>query len=336
MATGIQNWSQTAATNASADSSINFAEGQSPGSVNDSMRALMARMADLYKDMGGLTTAGTATAYTVTTNRAFAASAIMDGAVICIKPNADSGASPTLAADGLTARSLNHSTGVAIPTGALKSGTPYNFIYIHASTEFIFLGAAGALSPLSGPCPVGGIMDFAGSSAPTGWLICNGASLVRASYPALFVAIGTTYGAADGTHFSLPDCTGRVVAGKESSATRLTSGGSGVDGGALGAAGGVQTVTLDTTMMPSHTHTATTSSDGGHTHTVSLQQTNKSGNGSVTCVSGNESLNPAYVPSTSSDGAHTHTLTTAGTGGGAAHNNTQPTIILNKIIFAGV
>ena len=42
------------------------------------------------------------------------------------------------------------------------------------------------------------------TSAPTGWLACNGASLLRASYPALFTAIGTTFGAVDGTHFTLP------------------------------------------------------------------------------------------------------------------------------------
>ena len=55
--------------------------------------------------------------------------------------------------------------------------------------------------------PTGVIYPFAGPIAniPAGYLLCNGASLVRASYAALFSAIGTIYGAADGSHFNLPD-----------------------------------------------------------------------------------------------------------------------------------
>lgn len=140
MATGVHLWSQTAGTNATADTSINWAEGQAPSSVNDSARAMMARVADLLKDYGGLTTAGTSTAYTVTTNRAFASAAVMDGAIIVIKPHTTSAAAPTLAVDGLTARAINSATGVAVATGALVSGTPYAVIYIHASTEFILVG----------------------------------------------------------------------------------------------------------------------------------------------------------------------------------------------------
>src|SRR5262245_36875782 len=102
---------------------------------------MMARIAEWRDDLGGLATGGSATAYSVTTNRGFASAAAMDKAIICIIPHTDSGASPTLAVDGLTARALNYSTGVAVPTGALKSGTPYFVTYVHASTEFIVLGA---------------------------------------------------------------------------------------------------------------------------------------------------------------------------------------------------
>jgi len=48
-------------------------------------------------------------------------------------------------------------------------------------------------------------------TVPTGWLEENGASLLRANYPALFAVIGTMYGAADETHFNLPDMRGRFV-----------------------------------------------------------------------------------------------------------------------------
>jgi microcystin-dependent protein len=55
-----------------------------------------------------------------------------------------------------------------------------------------------------GLCPPGSIMPYGGPSAPTGWLFCDGSSLLRASFTNLFAAIGTAYGTADGTHFNIP------------------------------------------------------------------------------------------------------------------------------------
>lgn len=146
---GVPLWSTTAASNATADPAVNFAEGQAPSSVNDSARALMASVAKWRDDLYGLTTSGTSTAYTVTTNATYASAAVMSGAVFTIIPNATSGAAPTLAVDGLTARALNSSTGVAVPTGSLVSGTPYLIKYVHATTEFIVLGVVAALPGLS-------------------------------------------------------------------------------------------------------------------------------------------------------------------------------------------
>lgn len=75
------------------------------------------------------------------------------------------------------------------------------------------------------------IVAFAASSPPSGWLACDGASLLRASEPDLFDALGTTYGAADGTHFNLPDWRDRFALGKAASGTGSALGQS---GGALG------------------------------------------------------------------------------------------------------
>ena len=63
--------------------------------------------------------------------------------------------------------------------------------------------------------PTGVVYPFAGAIAniPSGYLLCNGSSLLRASYPALFNAIGVIYGAADGTHFNLPDFRDRMLIG---------------------------------------------------------------------------------------------------------------------------
>src|SRR3990167_9448888 len=71
MANGVPVWSMTAASNSTADDSINWAESQAPSSVNDSARAMMARIAEWYADTSGnLVLGGTSTAYTLTTNNA--------------------------------------------------------------------------------------------------------------------------------------------------------------------------------------------------------------------------------------------------------------------------
>ena len=64
-------WSKTANNNANADGTINWAEGQAPSTVNDSARAMMAAAAKYRDDIAGVTTGGTATAYTVASNQAF-------------------------------------------------------------------------------------------------------------------------------------------------------------------------------------------------------------------------------------------------------------------------
>lgn len=53
--------------------------------------------------------------------------------------------------------------------------------------------------------PVGGVVGYAGSAAPAGWLACNGAAVKRRAYPALFSIISTDYGVGDGsTTFNIP------------------------------------------------------------------------------------------------------------------------------------
>jgi microcystin-dependent protein len=120
--------------------------------------------------------------------------------------------------------------------------------------------------------------------------------------------VSTTYGAGDGsTTFGLPDLRGRVVAGQDdmggSSANRLTGLSGGVDGDVLGAAGGAETHTLTTAELASHTH-STPTSDGSTAFTTGGTQT----------------------PARNTDG------TTGSAGSGSAHNNVQPTFILNYII----
>lgn len=89
------------------------------------------------------------------------------------------------------------------------------------ASKWTFIGNADPNVPLTGS-----ILAYAGATAPTGYLLCDGTSYLRSVYPALFALIGTGYGSADATHFSVPDLRGRVPIGK-AAATFTTLGQSG-------------------------------------------------------------------------------------------------------------
>ena len=100
--------------------------------------------------------------------------------------------------------------------------------------------------------PIGSVAMFAGATAPTNWLICDGSSLATTgTYAALFGVLGYAFGGS-GANFNLPNLKDTFPIGV--SATH-----------ALAAKGGAATVTLDATMIPAHTHTATQA----HTHSHS-------------------------------------------------------------------
>src|SRR6266545_2364861 len=86
--------------------------------------------------------------------------------------------------------------------------------------------SSGGGGTSSASLPSGTVFPFAGSAAPDGWMTCDGASLLRADYVDLFSAIGTAYGAADGTHFNLPDLRGRHILGACATHALASSGGS--------------------------------------------------------------------------------------------------------------
>lgn len=170
---------------------------------------------------------------------------------------------------------------------------------------------------LNNVTPVGAVLDFAGATAPTGWLLCYGQTLNASSSPEyqdLFDVIGNTYGGTNNTNFKVPDLRGRVVAGQDdmggTSANRLTNPGSttgGIDGDVLGGTGGAETHVLTVAQLAAHAHTIT-------------NRYNASGLGA------NE------VTRANATGSLDSTSSTNSAGSDAAHNNVQPTLILNKII----
>lgn len=75
-------------------------------------------------------------------------------------------------------------------------------------------GPAGPTGTAGVAPPTGGMMEFAGTTAPTGYVLCNGQAISRSTYSTLYNVIGTTYGNGDGsTTFNVPDMRDRAVFG---------------------------------------------------------------------------------------------------------------------------
>jgi microcystin-dependent protein len=198
----------------------------------------------------------------------------------------------------------------------------YILYYIKANMSFalsnIVIGSGSgtaikdsgtALSSLGGSgVPAGIIADYAGITEPSGWLFCYGQAISRTTYATLFTAISTNYGVGDNsTTFNLPDCRGRVSAGKDNmggtSADRLTGQTGGLNGDTMAATGGTETHTLDISQMPSHSHNC--------------------------ALAGSTSFGTNFQGGNQNAGQNAQT---SNTGSGLAHNNIQPTIIVTKII----
>jgi microcystin-dependent protein len=175
------------------------------------------------------------------------------------------------------------------------------------------------------PYVIGAVIDYAGSSAlvPTGWILCNGAAISRATYAGLFGVISIMYGAGNGTTtFNVPDFRGRVSVGVDLAAGRIPSFSD------RGISGGTETVTLDIANMPAHDH-------GGVTGTTDPAAQYLTRNSYATASSGstNSIWQDQAVANVTSD-SHSHTI--ASQGSGTAFSNVQPSLTINKIIYAGV
>ena len=76
-----------------------------------------------------------------------------------------------------------------------------------------FLRALQIFIQRGGACPVGSIIPYLGGEVPYGWLLANGASVLRTQYQKLFGVIGTKFGASDEAHFNLPNLHHRFIEG---------------------------------------------------------------------------------------------------------------------------
>lgn len=151
--------------------------------------------------------------------------------------------------------------------------------------------------------PIGSISLFAGETAPDKWLFCRGQVLKKADYPELFEVIGTTYGDYGDEYFGIPNLCGKVPVGLHSGQNEFNT---------LGETGGEKTHTLTINEMPEHSHTVVSYASSSSQYSRKLLY---------------GPANTSYQPGN---------VNTSTAGKGYAHNNLQPYITLNYIIYAGV
>ncbi|MEK7327566.1 MAG: tail fiber protein, partial [Chloroflexota bacterium] len=163
------------------------------------------------------------------------------------------------------------------------------------SGQVLKTDGSGALGwAYADPPPVGAVLPYGGSAAPSGYLLANGAAVSRTTYADLFAVYSTTYGTGDGsTTFNLPDFRGRNALGVNGTYT-------------LGQTGGEATHVLTVAELAAHTHTGAESSSFTSTP------------GIMGGSDWNLTSNPA--------------ATTGSTGSNAAHNVLDPYLAVNYII----
>lgn len=155
---------------------------------------------------------------------------------------------------------------------------------------------------------LGEIRLFGFNFAPKGWAPCNGQTMPIAQNTALFAVLGTQYGGNGSTTFALPNLQGSVTLGVDFN-TYLP-----------GSTGGSETVTLQATQIPSHTHGVNCSTDPGNAY-------GPPGNVWAPDAGGNAEYAAA---ASGSDQMNANAISVAG--GGQPHNNLQPFTVLNYCI----
>lgn len=164
--------------------------------------------------------------------------------------------------------------------------------------------------------PPGFILEYAGTSAPTGFLICDGSAVSQVTYADLFAVIGIAYGNPGGGNFNLPDSRGRSHLGKGT--------GSGLSARTLADTGGAETHVLGAAEMATHSHQET---DNAHKH-------GNVGKG-IGVGTANRQHNTLFGVASTPSGQTVLTntgITLDNAGGGDAHNNLHPVLTLNFII----
>lgn len=329
----LYKWSQTAETNGTADSTCPFPEGMAPSALNDSGRGAMAAVAKYRDDIGGrILTAGTSSAYTISTSQEFdSLTPSLNGAQIGFTPHITNSAPVTLNVDSLGAKPLRSAPSVELLPGMLVAGTLYAATYVHTDGAFYLHGFFG--NPYN--IPLGCGIEYWGDSVPNSqFAFPVGQAVSRTGvYAPLFSIFGTKYGAGDGsTTFNLPSKAGRLSVMKEASASLLPAPYFAGDSRVLGAVGGQAASLVNQDNLSPMTFPFSASVTVNSTLSNFLNGSS-GGNQSF----GGSGVGPFLMLSTSSS---FNTVQSTGTVSGSASSNgsghgvsvVQPTIVCNYII----
>jgi microcystin-dependent protein len=170
--------------------------------------------------------------------------------------------------------------------------------------------------------PAGAVMPYAGSSAPDGFLMCDGSAVSRTAFAGLFLAINTTFGPGNGTStFNVPDLRDRFLAGVGTTAL-------GGLGGSATLVGSTDGHALTIPELPAHGHTAT---DSGHVHTDSGHSHGLSSN-----ATGITLTDPTHTHANSTGGELIPQQTGSGNNLGGTGGQFTPTAITNSAASTGV
>lgn len=308
-----------------AGNTARFPENMQFRAVNDAARELEAMIAREKRDTNmSLAASGSSNAFAITTNQTI--TSYYDNLVLGFTANHSITGAATLNVNGLGAKSITAQDGSSLGRNDIVSGQKVLVVYKTSSGGFQIVGgrvAGSSADVLARIVKAGTVMAWPAATAPAGWLECNGAAISRTTYAELFAAIGTTYGAGDGsTTFNLPDYRGEFLRGFANGssndpdrATR-TNRGDGTTGDAVG--------TKQSGETEAHTHaasltvaaTGSTSMAPDHVHSYGIPATSvfygAGGSGTV--------WSSTTTPTTSGPaGAHTHTVSVTGTAAGTTN-----------------
>ena len=226
---------------------------------------------------------------------------------------------------------------LAAPIAAPGTGIVERVWYLFLQQIWVRTGGVAGNVPVQS----GSLIDYCGSSAPDGYLPCDGSAVSRSIYSTLFGAIGTTWGVGDGsTTFNVPDFRGRFIYGADGAHAVGTTGGSSTAALAVGNLPAHNHPVVDpghthAVTDPQHTHEVT---DPGHNHTALVaSSTNTTGILSGTATAGDTStsttgitVDPASTGLTVN--ADTTGITTDDTGSGTAFPIIPPYAVVLKCI----
>lgn len=171
--------------------------------------------------------------------------------------------------------------------------------------------------------PAGIIQMYAGSTAPTNWLLCDGTAVSRTTYSSLFSAIGTNYGVGNGsTTFNLPNLTNRMAMGKGAGSFAT-----------LGSTGGAETISLALGNMPAHSHYTLNNSyaTAGVGNTIPMVNANQAMYGGADTNGNTDRYRMVGTGGTTANAGITNSQ-----GSGTAFNKMSPYLVVNYLIYTGI